>query len=79
MANTVPLTADPVSPWLTVREAAAYCKCGTKLIYTEARAKRIRHAVLFKRRALRFRTEWLDAYIESFMVPVEVPGPRGRA
>lgn len=63
------------SPWLTVREAAARGRCSMKTIYREVRAKRLRAAVVGGRRALRFRAEWIDDWLER-QAPYELTGSR---
>jgi excisionase family DNA binding protein len=60
------MNTDNGSPWLVVKEAAAYIRGGDKLVYREARANRLRHAVVGGRRELRFRKEWLDSWLEQF-------------
>jgi excisionase family DNA binding protein len=62
MSATAATTARP-SPWLTVRDAAAYARCGTRLLYREVRAGRLRAARVGGRRDLRILTEWLDAWL----------------
>ena len=54
-----------VSPWLTVREAAARARCGAKLIYREVRAGRLRAARVGGRRELRFLVAWVDEWLLS--------------
>ena len=54
-----------LSPWLTVREAAARLRISTKTIYREVRAGRLRAARIGGRRALRFLAEWVDNYAIS--------------
>jgi len=55
--------AGPLSPWLTVNEAAERARCGPKLIYREVRAKRLRAARVGGRRELRLLPEWIDAWL----------------
>ena len=57
--------APAVSPWLTVAEAAARAQCGAKLVYREVQAKRLRAVKVGGRRTLRFRAEWVDAWLEA--------------
>lgn len=64
------MSAEWASPWLTVREAASRARCGPKLLYREVAAGRLRAATLGGRRALRFKREWIDVWIEQ-SVPVE--------
>ncbi len=59
--------ADPgealQTPWLTVKEAAARARCGSKLIYREVRAGRLRAARVGGRRELRFLDQWIDEWL----------------
>jgi len=55
----------PPSPWLTVREAAEYWKCGARLVYREIRSKRLKAVAIGGRRELRTKREWLDAALEE--------------
>ncbi|MGE3959941.1 MAG: helix-turn-helix domain-containing protein [Vicinamibacterales bacterium] len=59
-------------PWLTVREAAARARVGAKLIYREVASGRLRAARVGGRRDLRFRPEYVDAWLEASATPVEV-------
>ena len=54
-----------VDAWLTVREAAAHARCGVKTVYREVVAGRLRAARVGGRRSLRFRSAWVDAWIED--------------
>ncbi len=56
--------------WLTVEQAAARAQVGEKTIYKEVRAGRLRAARVGGRRQLRFRVEYVDAWLES-CVPSE--------
>jgi excisionase family DNA binding protein len=53
------------SPWLNVREAAEYARCGRRLIYSAVEGGRLRAARIDGRRALRFHRSWLDAWLEA--------------
>lgn len=64
-------TARAVSPWLTVREAAARARCGPKTVYREVEAGRLKAARVGGRRELRLRAEWVDAWLEQAATPVE--------
>lgn len=69
------MTPDPPStPWRTAGEAAARARCSVKVIYREVKARRLRAAVVGGRRALRFRDEWIDAWLEA-QAPVEPSTP----
>lgn len=63
---------DELSPWLLATEAAAYARLSLKTLYREARLGRLRHARVGGRRELRFRREWLDAWLEQSSEPIEV-------
>lgn len=52
------------SSWLTVGEAAQHARCGVKTVYREVQAGRLRAARVGGRRELRFRLEWVDAWLE---------------
>lgn len=63
---------SPVTPWLVASEAASYARVSEKTLYREARLGRLRHARVGGRRELRFRREWLDAWLDATAEPVEV-------
>lgn len=65
------MSSEWASPWLTVREAANRARVGPKLLYREVSAGRLRAAVVGGRRALRFRAEWIDSWLEA-QAPHEV-------
>lgn len=44
---------------------------GVRLIYREAKAGRLRCAVVGGRRELRFKDEWIDEWLERFSTPIE--------
>jgi excisionase family DNA binding protein len=56
---------ETMTPWLRVGEAAAYARCGRKLIYREIAAGRLRAARVGGRREIRTRREWLDHWPED--------------
>lgn len=58
--------------WLTAAQAAARAQVGTKLIYREVKARRLRAAKIGGRRELRFLPTWIDAWLEASTTPVEV-------
>jgi len=60
------------SPWLVAPEAASYARVSKKTVYREARLGRLRHARVGGRRELRFRREWIDAWLEQASTPIEV-------
>jgi excisionase family DNA binding protein len=53
------------SPWLTIREAAPYAKCGVKALYRAVRSGQLKAVRLGGRRELRLRREWLDGWLEE--------------
>lgn len=59
------------SMWLDVSEAAARARVGNKLIYREVKAGRLKAARVGGRRQLRFRAQWIDAWLDSTSQPVE--------
>jgi excisionase family DNA binding protein len=63
--TTPPNTATPTGPWLNVEGAARRALCGSKLIYREVAAKRLRAARVGGRRELRFRPEWIDQWLDQ--------------
>jgi len=71
--RTPELTAVPVSvaaaaassPWLRVAEAAKRAQCGSKTLYREVQAGRLRAARVGSGRALRFRAEWIDEWLQG--------------
>ncbi len=65
-------SAERVRVWITAIEAAERARCGPKLIYREAKAQRLRHAIVGGRRALRFKPEWIDEWLERAAEPVEI-------
>ena len=56
-------TGSSGSPWITVHEAARRARCGSKLVYREVRAGRLRAVRVGGRRELRLRSEWIDAWL----------------
>jgi excisionase family DNA binding protein len=58
--------ATPVrSPWLDVPEAARILGVGNGMVYRLAASRRLRHARIGDRGLIRFKVEWLNAYVES--------------
>lgn len=58
--------------WLTVRNAAQRVQCSDKVIYGAVRSGKLRHAVANARGDLRFKPEWVDAWLEATAEPVEI-------
>jgi excisionase family DNA binding protein len=71
--NTTPYEA---TGWLKVRQAAQKAKTGEKTIYRELRAGRLRAARVGGRRDYRILDRWVDEWLESQAMPVEVSGRR---
>ena len=49
--------------WLTAHEGAERARCGTKTIYREVKAGRLRAARVGGRRELRFLDLWIDEWL----------------
>ena len=60
-----PLPSALPPTWLTVREAAYRARCSEGTIRREVRAERLRVVKVGGRRSLRFRSEWIDAWLEA--------------
>ncbi len=60
------------TPWLTVKDAAARARCGSKLIYREVRAGRLRAARVGGRRELRLRPGWIDDWLLASAEPTQL-------
>lgn len=56
--------AVPVSPWLTVQDAARYASISTDLIYAACERNELRHVRVCGRRSIRVRAEWIDRWLE---------------
>ena len=63
--------SDNNSPWLTAAGAAARARVGVKVIYSEARAGRLRHARIGGRREIRLLAAWIDDWLCATSEPVE--------
>ena len=57
--------------WLTVKEAAARARCSPKMIYAAANGRKLEHTKVGGR-LLRFRPSWVDSWLQSNVVHVEV-------
>lgn len=66
------MSTEQAPVWLTVKQAAARCQCGTKAIYRAVKAKKLRAARIGDRRDLRFAPEWVDDWLVRCSTPVEV-------
>ncbi len=54
--------------WLTVADAADYAGVSRDTIYTACERREIRHARIAGRRAIRLRTEWIDAWLDRHAI-----------
>ena len=57
-----------VSPWFTAQEAAGRARCSTATVRREARAGRLRSVRVGGRKSVRFRSEWIDEWLEAYSV-----------
>lgn len=62
----------PLPDWLTVEQARHVVQCGTKLLYREIRAGRLRAARIGNRRDLRIHRSWIDEWLTRSSTPVEI-------
>lgn len=51
--------------WLICDEVAARARCSKKVIYRAVDENQLRAARVGGRRALRFRVEWVDAWLDA--------------
>jgi excisionase family DNA binding protein len=51
--------------WLTMSDVTARVRCGRKIIYRAVAAGKLRAAVINARGDLRFRHEWVDAWLDG--------------
>jgi excisionase family DNA binding protein len=65
-------TSAPSSKWLTAEQAAAHAQLSIKTVYRAVEASTLRAARVGGRRSLRFRAEWIDAWLEASAEPREV-------
>lgn len=59
-----------VSPWLRLKEAAAYERRGARWLAREVKLGRVTAARIGGRGELLFRREWLDTHLESLATVV---------
>jgi excisionase family DNA binding protein len=66
-STTTSTTEKPLGHhvWLTVKQAATHTAVSTDTIYTACERGELRHARLSGRRTIRFRSEWLDEWLEQ--------------
>ena len=57
--------------WLTVAEAAEYAGLSRDTIYTACERRKLRHAHVDGRRAIRVRPQWIDAWLERYAPEVQ--------
>jgi len=57
--------------WLTLRQAATRAAVSEGTIKREVHRRRVRVARIGGRRSLRFRAQWIDAWLEAYSTPVE--------
>lgn len=69
------MSAGNNSPWMVVREAAEYCRCSEKTIYRAVDANQLKAARVGGRRALRFRAEHLDHWLDATVPQEGTPSP----
>jgi excisionase family DNA binding protein len=62
------MSAD--SPWLNIKQAAAYVHRGRDFIGREIRAGRLRAARIGGRGEILTRAEWLDAWVQDQAKPI---------
>lgn len=58
-------TALAASPWLTVKQGAEWAQCGRRQLYEAVQRGELRAVRVGGRGELRFRREWIDAWLES--------------
>jgi excisionase family DNA binding protein len=54
-----------VTVWMNVHAAAAHAGVSRDTIYTACAKQELRHVKVGGRKALRFRTEWIDRWLEQ--------------
>jgi excisionase family DNA binding protein len=62
-AETSPPAAT--SPWLTIHDGAAWARCGRRQLYEAVHRGKLRAVRVGGRGELRFRREWIDAWLEA--------------
>lgn len=67
------------SDWLTVKQVCTIAQCGTKLLYREIKAGRLRAAIIGGRRDLRIHRSWIDEWLTRCATPIEITPRRGAA
>jgi excisionase family DNA binding protein len=67
------MSTETIVVWLTVLQAAVRAQVGKRVIYEAVERRQLRAARVGGKRALRFRPEWIDAWLEASATPVEIP------
>ena len=57
------------SPWLTIKEGAAWARCGRRQLYEAVHRGDLRAVRVGGRGELRFRQEWVNAWLEGAPAP----------
>ena len=65
------IVADAADRWLRLDQAARLAQVSTATLRREIAARRLRHARVGGRKAIRIRPEWLDAWLETTSTPME--------
>lgn len=60
-----PSTTSARSPWLTVKQGAAWAQCGRRQLYEAVQRGELRAVRVGGRGELRFRQEWIDTWLEA--------------
>lgn len=68
-----PTDAPPVTPWLTVPQAAARAQCGRGAVYDAIAAGHLKAVRIGVR--LRVHVEWLDAWLDASATVVNPTAP----
>jgi excisionase family DNA binding protein len=58
-------TESVPSPWLTVMQGATWAQCGPRQLYEAVQRGDLRAVRVTGRNELRFRREWIDAWLEA--------------
>ena len=61
--------------WLTVAEGALYSGISRDTIYTACERGELRHVRIRGRRAIRLKSEWIDAWLEQHTRDVHAARP----
>lgn len=72
-----PSSGEAASPWLNIKEAAAYARRSHGTLRHAVKVGRLRAARVGERKQLLFRREYLDAWLEAQLTPAAPPAWRG--